>query len=367
MIRLSSLSATLALTACSLATPGVDGDQVPSAKDVGGTCSRTAWYADNDGDHWGDPTDVVYSTACHMPNRVRRLGDCDDTSTAVHKGHFEVCDGVDNDCDGLVDGDDDYLLGGPNKSWYHDWDGDGFGDPDDKVRECSEPTDYVSNDDDCDDTDSGINPDATDDNGDGVDDDCDGHADEDISTLTVADLAEGDLVITEIMQNPSTDSASDSDGEWFEVRNDSGADVDLEGLDSGDDPDGSSPDLFTVSGSLVVADGDYVVFGINDDSSANGGVSVDYDWGTTGDFQLSNSADEVILSYGGYVIDEVWYDGGGSSGTFPDPTGASMSLDPGSSDAGNNDYGTNWCEATSSFGVDDGTPGADNDSCSSGS
>jgi hypothetical protein len=113
-----------------------------------------------------------------------------------------------------------------------------------------------------------------------------------------------------------------------------------------------------VSGSLVVADGGYVVFGANGDSSLNGGLTVDYDYGS---FSLGNSDDELVLANSRLTIDEVDWDGGT---VFPDPSGASMTLSPTSLDATSNDDGANWCEATSSFGSGDlGTPGAANDRC----
>jgi len=50
--------------------------------------------------------------------------------------------------------------------------------------------------------------------------------------------------------------------------------------------------------------------------------------------------------------------------SFPDPEGASMALDPAHLDAGDNDDGSSWCEASSAYGEGDlGTPGAANDAC----
>ena len=72
-------------------------------------------------------------------------------------------------------------------------------------------------------------------------------------------IAIGELVITEIMQNPTT--TPDADGEWFELTNTSAAAVDLDGLILRDD----GADNFTVSGTLIVAPGGFVVFATNGD------------------------------------------------------------------------------------------------------
>jgi len=165
--------------------------------------------------------------------------------------------------------------------------------------------------------------------------------------------AVGDLVVTEIMQNPS--AVSDSAGEWFEIANTSDDDVDLEGWTISDD----DFDTHTISGSLVVPAGGRAVLGRNADFATNGGVNVDYQYAG---FFLSNSADEVILTDGdGLQFDRVAYDGGPN---FPDPNGASMSLEPTLTDTVSNDEGANWCVASSTLpGGDQGTPGAENDSC----
>ena len=147
----------------------------------------------------------------------------------------------------------------------------------------------------------------------------------------------------------------DGDGEWFELYNASGRDLDLEGMVVRDD--GSN--TFTVSGTLMVAAGGYVVFGNNADISANGGVAVQYDYG--GSMSLANGDDELYLENAMGTIDAILWDGGP---IWPDPDGASMNLDPAYRNATDNDDGANWCEATSSYDVDNlGTPGAGNDPC----
>lgn len=60
----------------------------------------TTFYADEDGDGYGDPSDAVES--CAPPaGRVENTEDCDDTSAAAHPGGSEISwNGVDEDCDG---------------------------------------------------------------------------------------------------------------------------------------------------------------------------------------------------------------------------------------------------------------------------
>ncbi len=166
----------------------------------------------------------------------------------------------------------------------------------------------------------------------------------------VAGTAGADLVITEIMQNPS--AVSDGDGEYFEVYNSGGAAVNMNGYTIVD----NDFDDFVVAGDLFVPADDYVVFGKSDVDSTNGGVPVDYVFGSS--MTLANGGDEVvILDADSLEVDRVEWDGGP---LFPDPNGASMNL--GCYLADNND-GSNWFEATlETYGDGDfGTPGADNE------
>ncbi len=133
-----------------------------------------SWYADEDGDGYGDPDSSI--EACEQPDgMVTDRDDCDDTDVQVHPDADEWCDGVDNDCDGLEDEADARDA----QRWYQDQDGDGFGDALISTMACTQPSGFVSDDSDCDDTDPATWPGAEDSWYDGVDSDCDGANDYD--------------------------------------------------------------------------------------------------------------------------------------------------------------------------------------------
>lgn len=100
-------------------------------------------------------------------------GDCDDGEPAVHPGAAEHCDGVDEDCDGVVDEDATDAT-----TWYVDADGDGFGDADVSTRACAAPSGSVGDATDCDDGDAAVNPGGVERCDTEADDDCDGASNE---------------------------------------------------------------------------------------------------------------------------------------------------------------------------------------------
>jgi hypothetical protein len=157
----------------------------------------------------------------------------------------------------------------------------------------------------------------------------------------------GDIIITEIMQNPS--AAGDPAGEYFEVYNTTTSPIDMIGWVISD----LGVDSHTITSSLVVPAEGYAVLG----NSATTTPSLDYSYGN--DMSLSNGDDEIILTCSSTIIDEVYYDGGPN---FPDPSGASMELSITAMNSVDNNTGSNWGEATSDIGNGDlGTPGVAND------
>ncbi len=104
------------------------------------------------------------------PGAIETCGlDCDDTDPAISPDATEVCDGVDNDCDGAVD---EEGAEGASR-WFLDSDGDGYGTAAVETMACTQPEGYSPSSLDCDDQDPAINPTAVE-VCDGVDNDCDG-------------------------------------------------------------------------------------------------------------------------------------------------------------------------------------------------
>jgi len=137
---------------------GVDDDGAPPLD----------WYPDLDGDGYGDSSEDPVSACPGGPTDVLNALDCDDSDADVNPDAVELCDGIDNDCDGETDEDDavDVLT------WYEDADGDGFGTADSTTGACEEPDGYVDNDIDCDDGNAFVHPGAFE-QCDGIDNDCD--------------------------------------------------------------------------------------------------------------------------------------------------------------------------------------------------
>jgi hypothetical protein len=146
----------------------------------------SVWYLDADGDGFGDSSESIVD-GCDGANFLVSIGnDCDDSDANVNPNATEVCNGIDDDCDEDVDDEDISLDELTQKSWYFDDDNDGFGDEDVTLSTCDQPSDYVGNKTDCDDSTASVNPDE-DEVCDEADNDCNGLSDEGVQTFSYLD------------------------------------------------------------------------------------------------------------------------------------------------------------------------------------
>ena len=150
--------------------PIIVGDGVDNDCNGLGEC-----YVDADNDGYGSPVIAATSSCGSGSGFTTTPGDCDDGVDTVYPGAPEVCDGLDNDCDGDIDDDDDDTVDPP--AWYHDGDDDGFGDAASSVVACDPPDGHVADSTDCNDVDPDENP-GVDEVCDGQDNNCDGLADD---------------------------------------------------------------------------------------------------------------------------------------------------------------------------------------------
>ena len=135
--------------------------------------ATTLWFLDFDGDGHGTEA-FTYDGCTPLDGYVAVSDDCDDTTIAAYPGGVEICDTIDNNCDGTIDED-------VTETFFLDEDEDTFGDAGFTIEACSLPPGYSDNAEDCHDLDALIHPGA-DELCDGEDNNCNGETDEDSAT-----------------------------------------------------------------------------------------------------------------------------------------------------------------------------------------
>ncbi len=137
------------------------------------------WWFDDDNDGYGDATHFMPDliTCTNQPTMVDNNDDCDDANVDINPTALEICDGVDNDCNGIAD--DEETL--PRQVFYLDDDGDGYGSSV-TLTDCVPPNNmpppgYADQGNDCDDGDDQVNPGMSE-TCDGIDNDCNGTIDD---------------------------------------------------------------------------------------------------------------------------------------------------------------------------------------------
>ena len=153
----------------------LDGDGIPRPVDCDDLDSTKGaaqlWFVDVDGDGFGSEATVE---RCEQEDGAEQGGDCDDDDPAVFPGAAELCNGVDDDCDDLIDDGVEIPI------WYLDADGDQYGVSTESREQCDQPVGFADNADDCDDGDPLVHPE----NPWYADEDADGYGDPEVELLT---------------------------------------------------------------------------------------------------------------------------------------------------------------------------------------
>lgn len=230
------------------------------------------FFADADADGFGGGSP---SSSCVAPDGFVPDGtDCDDTVPAVNPAGVELCNGIDDNCNAVLD--EDAAADAP--TWYADRDGDSYGDPRSSVVTCYRPIGYVDDETDCDDGDVDAHPGLTEICGNPSDEDCVDGADADCDndgydapTLGGDDCDDGDPTV-----NPGQNETC-------------GDDVD-------NDCDGSLAGHCTFVGESSLADAAVVITGTP--GTYAGQILI------AGDFNGDGLSDVVAEGY--YASDGIW-------------------------------------------------------------
>lgn len=108
-------------------------------------------------------------------------------------------------------------------TYYHDLDGDTYGNASDAIQSCTQPFGYVTNSDDCDDSIASVNPGAAEVCGNNIDDNCNGQIDEGcftdfiVSTLTTpwTTLPGQSILLSDTTKNQGTADAGASTTKFY--------------------------------------------------------------------------------------------------------------------------------------------------------
>lgn len=209
----------------------------------------------------------------------------------------------------------------------------------------------------CDEADADSDSDSDSDGDGDSDSDGDGDSDGDSDSDSDSDAdarapGEGELIINEILVQPASGEADDTN-EWIELFNTTSDPLQLAGLELRD----LGGESVTLDTDETVSPGGYAVLCRLGEYRKNGGVECAVEYGD--EFELANGEDEIFLHTSDAVIDQVlytsdWYD-----------RGYALGLDADSANFTDNDERRAWCNQSEPLPDSDstGTPGDDNENC----
>jgi len=150
-----------------------------------------------------------------------RASDCDDSNALISPAAAEMCNGIDDNCDGVIDEDAVDII-----TWYADADGDDYGDAAAYKTECTAPARYVKDASDCNDASDDYYPGAPETGCTGPDYNCDG--DEGDGLRVPADY---DSIQDAIDDSASGDHVCVAAGTYYEDIDFGGKSLSVEGVD----------------------------------------------------------------------------------------------------------------------------------------
>ena len=143
----------------------------------------STYYQDSDSDGYGNVN--IFINSCAQAGYVANLSDCNDDDFLINANATEICNGLDENCNGQSDDGLVFI------NYYLDFDLDGFGALSTMENACAQPAGFVTNALDCNDANSYVNPNAIE-ICNGLDEDCDGENDNSVVFATFYEDADGD-------------------------------------------------------------------------------------------------------------------------------------------------------------------------------
>jgi len=255
-------------------------DDCNHATDEAGATGCTTYNNDSDSDGYGAEGDTRCLCTAAVPYTAGQAGDCNDNDKDINPDAPEVCNGKDDDCDGVTDPEDGLGCG----ILFLDGDGDTYGLTGDTRCVCAGTGQYTATEgSDCDDGDPLVFPGATE-SCNGSDDDCDAEVDEEDSlgcTLFHFDNDGDDWGTSSVQSRCLCAADPPFDATQLGDCNDSNGDVNPDGVEAcnwiDDDCDGATDEENGTGCTTYHLDGDGDGYGLEGQTKCLCAPTGDYD------------------------------------------------------------------------------------------